>query len=145
MKIRKKYKKRKIVMKDKEVMVYHCPFKGCPASKEWFGDTKSLLAHMVGSHSEEEIEKRLRLKKKTVKISPTSDSDGFNVPHAINVFVNDRLLEEVHIEDVGIYDTENEAVLAKCESLINLKNTFGLTFISQEHHSSSSTTLKFKR
>ncbi|EGR3229908.1 hypothetical protein DC914_RS25975 [Vibrio parahaemolyticus] len=145
MKIRKKHKKRKIVMKDKEVMVYHCPFKGCPMSKEWFGDTKSLLAHMVDTHSEDEIEKRLRLKKKAVKISPTSDSDGFNLPHSINVFVNDRLLEEVYIEDVGIYDTENEAVLSKCESLINLKNTFGLTFISQEHNSGSSTTLKFKR
>ncbi|AKO77558.1 hypothetical protein EN12_20530 [Vibrio cholerae] len=145
MKIRKKYKKRKIVIKDKEVMVYHCPFKGCPVNKEWFGDTKSLLKHIVDTHSEDEIEKRIRVKKKAVKISPTSDSEGFNVPHSISVFVNNRLLEEVHIEDVGIYETENEAVLSKCESLINLKNTFGLTFISQEHHSSSSTTLQFKR
>ncbi|KAA1255266.1 hypothetical protein F0M16_08600 [Vibrio cholerae] len=145
MKIRKKYKKRKIVIKDKEVMVYHCPFKGCPVNKEWFGDTKSLLKHIVDTHSEDEIEKRIRVKKKAVKISPTSDSEGFNVPHSISVFVNNRLLEEVHIEDVGIYETENEAVLSKCESLINIKNTFGLTFISQEHHSSSSTTLQFKR
>ncbi len=133
------------MIKDKEVMVYHCPFKGCPVNKEWFGDTKSLLKHIVDTHSEDEIEKRIRVKKKAVKISPTSDSEGFNVPHSISVFVNNRLLEEVHIEDVGIYETENEAVLSKCESLINLKNTFGLTFISQEHHSSSSTTLQFKR
>ncbi len=133
------------MIKDKEVMVYHCPFKGCPVNKEWFGDTKSLLKHIVDTHSEDEIEKRIRVKKKAVKISPTSDSEGFNVPHSISVFVNNRLLEEVHIEDVGIYETENEAVLSKCESLINIKNTFGLTFISQEHHSSSSTTLQFKR
>ncbi len=80
---------------------YTCPLKGCSCNKKWFPTLIDLTTHMISSHGEEVIAKRMRVKPAEKPVTNMEKELASAVfPHKIEVIKNLNVTIRDEVDDI---------------------------------------------